>query len=314
MRATPLIQETLLVHPLAPFRLDFTVWALRRRASNAIDRWDGTTYTRILVIDHCPVKVSISQRQHAPLPELLVTVESPALIDKQVISTIRGALQRLLGLQIDVTGFYTLAKNDPFLSPLAQRFLGLQPPRFPGIFEALLNAFACQQVSLEVGLMLLNRLTATYGMKFDGDHPVHCAFPEPQSLAGASVEDVKRLGFSRQKARAIIELATTLVSGQRDLSLLDSMTNEEVKAALSPIRGVGRWSAEYVLLRGLGRLDTFPGDDVGAQKNLQRLLQLAEKPLYETVREVTSSWQPYAGFVYFHLLLEKLYQQGLLSL
>ncbi len=312
MIETPLIQESFLVHPLAPFRLDFTVWALRRRASNAIDRWDGTTYTRVLVIDHRPVKVCVSQRQAAPVPELLVTVASPAPVE-QILSTIRESLQHLLGFQIDVTGFYTLVENDTLLSPLARRFLGLKPPRFPGVFEALLNAFACQQVSLDVGLMLLNRLTATYGMKFDDNHPAHCAFPEPEALAGASVEDLKQLGFSRQKARAIIELATTLVSGQRNVSLLDSMTNEEVQAALSPIRGVGRWSAEYVLLRGLGRLDTFPGDDVGAQKNLQRLLQLEEKPSYETVREVTSSWQPYAGFVYFHLLLEKLYQQGILS-
>lgn len=313
MIETPLIQESFLVHPLAPFRLDVTVWTLRRRASNRIDQWDGTTYTRVLAIDHAPVKVSVSQRQDAPVPELLVTVVSFAPVEG-VASTVRETLQRLLGLRIDVAGFYTLTANDPFLSPLARRFLGLKPPRFPSIFEALLNAFACQQVSLEVGLMLLNRLTATYGMRFDEDQPSLSAFPEPEALAGVSVEDIKQLGFSRQKARAIVELATTLAGGQQVCSLLDSMTNEEVKAVLFPIRGVGRWSAEYVLLRGLGRVDTFPGDDVGAQKNLQQLLQLEEKPSYEAVRNVTSSWQPYAGFVYFHLLLEKLYQKGILSL
>lgn len=104
----------------------------------------------------------------------------------------------------------------------------------------------------------------------------------------------------------MLELATALMQEQRDLSLLEGMNNKEVRASVSSMRGVGRWTAEYVLLRGLGRLETFPGDDVGAQKNLQQLLHLAEKPTYETIKALTAPWQPYAGFVYFHLLLDSL--------
>lgn len=302
-----MIQESFLVQPRAPFRLDLTVWALRRKASNRIDRWDGTCYTRILVLDGVPVKVRVSQEQSAPSSEALITVFSARECDR-LSSRVGEILQQMLGFQIDLRGFYRLASEDTAISSLAHQFQGVKPPRFPGIFEALLNAFACQQVSLDVGILLLNRLTETYGMKFDEDQ---AAFPEPAALADASIESLRALGFSHQKARAIIELATTFVSGQRDVSSLGSMTNEEVRTALSPIRGVGRWSAEYVLLRGLGRLDTFPGDDVGAQKNLQRLLQLEEKPSYETIKEITALWQPYAGLVYFHLLLEKLYQKGM---
>jgi DNA-3-methyladenine glycosylase II len=100
--------------------------------------------------------------------------------------------------RLDVTGFYTLAANDRLLSPLAQHFLGLKPPRFPSVFEALLNAFACQQVSLDVGIVLLNRLTATFGRKFDEGQPTFSAFPEPEALASASVERVRALGFRRR--------------------------------------------------------------------------------------------------------------------
>ena len=307
-----MIQESFLVHPRSPFRLDLTVWVLRRRATNRIDWWDGTHYTRIFVVDSVPAKVCVSQRQTDNKPELLVKVWSPAPVE-QVSSRIREALQRMLGLQVDVTGFYTLAEKDHLLSPLAQHFLGLKPPRFPSLFEALLNAFACQQVSLDVGIMLLNRLTATYGVQFDDGQTVFSAFPEPAALANTSLERIRTLGFSHQKARAITELATTLVNNQRDFSILESMNGEEVKISLSSLRGVGRWTAEYVLLRGLGRLDTFPGDDVGAQKNLQQLLHLEEKPSYEKVKELTSPWHPFAGFVYFHLLLDKLDKQGILS-
>lgn len=307
-----MIQETFLVQPCAPFRLDLTVWALRRRKTNQIDQWNGTAYTRVLVVDRQPVKVCVMQRWADDHPELLVNVWCSAPVE-QLASRISEALQHMLGLQVDVTGFYMLAEKDPHLSPLAHRFLGLKPPRFPSLFEALLNGFACQQVSLDVGILLLNRLTAAYGIPFEDGQATCIAFPEPEALATASVERLRTLGFSYQKARAITELAAALVKKQRDLSQLEAMNDEEVRMCLSSIRGVGRWTAEYVLLRGSGRLDTFPGDDVGAQKNLQRLLQLEQKPDYEKVRELTSPWQPYAGFVYFHLLLEKLEQQGMLS-
>ncbi len=120
-------------------------------------------------------------------------------------------------------------------------------------------------------------------------------------------------GTRNEHERAAHTEATALVKNQRDFSQLEAMNDEEASRYLSSIRGAGRWTAEYVLLRGLGRLAIFPGDDVGAQKNLQQLLHLEEKPTYEKVKEVTSSWQPYAGFIYFHLLLEKLYRQGILS-
>jgi DNA-3-methyladenine glycosylase II len=75
---------------------------------------------------------------------------------------------------------------------------------------------------------------------------------------------------------------------------------------LQGLRGVGRWTAEYVMLRGLGRLDVFPGDDVAAQKKLQNWLHLPGPLSYDDVQNVTGPWHPYAGFVYFHLLLTDL--------
>ncbi|MDQ2905960.1 MAG: DNA-3-methyladenine glycosylase 2 family protein [Chloroflexota bacterium] len=306
-----MIQESFLVQPIAPFRLDLTVWALRRRATNSIDQWNGTDYTRVLLVDDVPVKVCVAQRQKAPTPELLVNVWSTVPIEC-LSSRVGEVLRRMLGFDIDLSGFYTVAKSDTTLSALSQHFLGMKPPRFPSLFEAFLNAFACQQITLDVGMLLLNRLTAMYGITFDDGQTVCSAFPRPEEIATTSGESLRALGFSHQKARAMIELATALVQEQRDFSLLEGMNNEEVSTSISPIRGVGRWTAEYILLRGLGRIDMFPGDDVGAQNNLQRLLHLVEKPSYATIKVATAAWQPYAGLVYFHLLLDNLAKKGVL--
>ncbi len=95
-----------------------------------------------------------------------------------------------------------------------------------------------------------------------------------------------------------------------DLTGLEEMENEEIIEFLSSLRGIGRWSAEYVLLRGLGRVNIFPGDDIGAKNNLQRLFHMNKRPNYEEIKELTSQWHPYEGLVYFHLLLDKLHTKG----
>jgi len=82
---------------------------------------------------------------------------------------------------------------------------------------------------------------------------------------------------------------------------------------LTELRGVGRWTAEYVLLRGLGRVHIFPGDDVGVRNKLQGWLGL-QKPLdYESVQRTLARWHPYEGLIYFHLLLHSLAEKEELS-
>ena len=216
----------------------------------------------------------------------------------------------MLGLAVDLQPFYELARDNAVIGPLVERFPGVRPPRFPTVFEGLVNSIACQQVTLDLGIVLLNRLSERFGAQFVTRGTVLHAFPTPADLADVPEESIRELGFSRQKARAIQELSTHVADTSVDLARLDGMTNRVAIAYLSRIRGIGRWSAEYVLLRGLGRLDTFPGDDVGAQNNLQRLFHLADKPAYDHIRQLTSPWHPYEGVVYFHLLLDRLRANG----
>ncbi len=295
-----------------PFRLDLTVWALRRRPHNAVDRWDGEQYDRIVAVDDQPVRLTVSQRSEAATPRLDLVVDSAAQLSDQDVERLASGVSRTLGLTTDLRPFYQLADGVADLKELAQRFRGVKPPTFPSLFEALVNAVACQQVTLDLGILLLNRLAERFGAcVVDRGRPLH-AFPTPTDIADASEQSIKGLGFSGQKARTIKELAARLSDGTLDLRGLDSLGNDEAVERLSSIRGIGRWSAQYVLLRGLGRVDTFPADDVGAQNNVRRLFHLDDRPTYETVRRLTSAWHPYEGVVYFHLLLEKLAGAGAL--
>ena len=122
------------------------------------------------------------------------------------------------------------------------------------------------------------------------------------------------MGFSTNKCRTLIELSSRIITDETMFFNLEEKTNNEIVKFLCQIKGIGRWSAEYVLLRGLGKIDMFPGEDVGASKKLQLLLQIQTKLDNEQISKITIKWYPYTGFIYFHLLLQKLNNKGLLAI
>ncbi len=295
------------VEPVAPFRLELTAWAIRRRPNNIVDRWDGRAYRRAIVVEGHAVALEVVQTGSVERPTLLITAEAPRLPRSARAASV-AALERVLGLRLDLRPFYRLAARDPRLRVLADRFRGVKPPRFLSTFEALTNGVACQQLSLTVGIILLNRLASLCGPSV-GDGR---AFPSAREVSALRPSQLRALGYSANKARALLSLARAVERGL-DLEGLQQLEDAAVIERLEALPGVGRWTAEYVLLRGLGRVHVFPGDDVGARTNLGRWLKL-RKPLdYERVRRMSRRWYPYAGLLYFHLLLQSLEETGQLT-
>jgi DNA-3-methyladenine glycosylase II len=304
-------RSTFFLDPTSPFRLDLTAWALRRRPDNVVDRWDGQTYRRVLPFRAGLVEVAVTQTGPPERPRLCVTVGHAAL-SPEVKQAVTAALERLLGFSTDMEAFYSLASRDAALGPLAQRFRGMKPPRFATVFESVLTAIASQQVTRTMSVLLLNRLAVRYGAAVHEGESAAYAFPRAEDLATTGPTDLRQLGFSLQKGRAMIELARSIIAKSLDLEGLAVLPDDEVIECLCDLRGVGRWSAEYVLLRGLGRTHVFPGDDVGARKNLQRWLNLVKPLDYAAVHRTLKRWHPYGGLVYFHLLLDRLEEAGFL--
>ncbi len=297
---------TFTLRPAAPFRLDLTVWALRRRPANTVDCWDGAAYRRVLFAGGAPIDVVVHQSGPPEAPSL--EVDAVGIVGRSAQAAVAATVEGMLGLGMDLAGFYTMAETDALLGPLAGRFRGMHPPRLASLFEALVNAVSCQQLSLSVGIVLLNRLTATYGRP-GADGAVR-AFPQPDDLAGATPEELRKLGYSHRKGEVLVNLARRVGGGTLRLDDLAHLDDATAISRLCELDGIGRWSAEYVLLRGLGRLQVFPGDDVGARNKLSRWLSQPEPLDYRGVAGVVERWQPYAGLVYLHLLLDSLAVAG----
>jgi DNA-3-methyladenine glycosylase II len=302
-------QISFTLKPLPPFRLDHTVWVLRRRPDNIWDRWDGQAYRRVLEVDEKLLDIAVAQSGPPEGPELEV-VAAGTRLNPDLEPHLTAVLERVLGLKTDLAGFYRLAAKDPRLRALAVPFRGMKPPRYPSIFEALVNAITCQQFTLTAGIRLLNRLVVSYGAVYRNRNEVFHAFPRPLDLARVEMGELQKLGYSGQKARSLIDLARRVTEDGFTVEELASHEDSKAMERLTELRGVGRWTAEYALLRGMGRIHIFPGDDVGVRKRLQDWLRIARPLNYEGVRRLLDRWKPYGGLIYFHLLLKGLREAG----
>lgn len=297
------------IAPRPPFRLDLTAWALRRRAHNVLDDWDGMTYRRALPLG--PDGVELAIRQVAPMeaPRLEVTVTGvpPA---PSAVQPAAEAVDRLLGASLDLDRWYEIAASNGETAALAARFRGLKPPRFASTYEALMTAIFCQQITLDFGITIVNAWIERFGKKLPRAERDLWLLPAPSALAELDASDLRPLRVSRQKAASVIELSRRVTRRELDLEALEGQPDADVIGTLTRLPGVGRWTADYALLRGLGRLSTFPGNDAGARNGPSRLLG-AERPMtYAEVADVVSRWQPYAGMLYFHLLVDGLERSG----
>ena len=167
-------------------------------------------------------------------------------------------VRAVLGLAFDLESFYAWAADDDVLAPIVPRLAGFRPSLSPDPFEFLVGAIASQQVSLFSALAVRNRLVERFGGR-----AVHAwAFPSRERLARASEEEIAALGFTRRNAESIISLARADI----DLDALATLSDEEVRARLVALRGIGEWTAEWFLARHLGRPHAWPAGDLALRK------------------------------------------------
>jgi DNA-3-methyladenine glycosylase II len=183
-----------------------------------------------------------------------------------------------------IEGIDRLAELDPDVARALAR-VGYPAPRQrePG-FATLLRIMVAQQLSTRSAAAIWGRLEAAC-------EPVVTAqrFLELEEAA------FKTIGVSRQKMAYGRSLAEAIAAGVLDLEALATVPEEEAIAAISALRGFGRWSAEIYLLFALGRADIFPADDLGLQVGMQRLKRLEERPKRMVMNALAEPWRPLRG-------------------
>jgi DNA-3-methyladenine glycosylase II len=167
-------------------------------------------------------------------------------------------VRAVLGLPFELEPFYAWAGGDDVLAPVVPRLLGFRPSLAPDPFEMLVGAITSQQVSLFSALAIRNRMIERFG-----ERAVEAwAFPTRARLAAAREEELVAVGFSWRKAEYVVGLARSDV----DLYALAALPDEDVRARLVALRGIGAWTAEWFLARHLARPHAWPAGDLALRK------------------------------------------------
>jgi len=282
------VRVTLQPSPLADFAL--TARVLRRSTRNLIDRMeeDGT-WTRVVVLSQGPAL--LRGAQHGA--KITFEAAPAAAADRRAIEAL---VTRLFALDADLAPFWRRARREPRFAELVRRCAGLRPQRFPTLFEALANGICCQQLSLAAGMTRLGHLAERFGPRTpDG---TRVGSPDPGLVARAPLAALRHAGLSGRRAAELRDLARLPL--ERFEHELISLSDAEARARLLELPGIGPWTADYVLLRGLGRLDIFPTGDVGAARTLGRILGRVIEP--PAAVRFAARFAPLRGMLYFCML------------
>ena len=184
----------------------------------------------------------------------------------------------LLGRPFDLDAFYAFARSEPVLARLVDGLAGLRPPLAPDPFEALVTSISAQQVSLFAAFAVRNRFVERFG-----ERAVHAyAFPRRERVASASVEELRGLGFSNRKAEYVLGVA------RADLDGVAELADDEIRARLTALPGIGEWTVDWFLARHLARPRAWPAGDLGLRK--------AVKAFYGDVADVRAFGERFAPF------------------
>jgi DNA-3-methyladenine glycosylase II len=185
-----------------------------------------------------------------------------------------------------------LLRRDPILAELIRKHgpCGLAAAQRSDHFSALVRAITGQQLSTKAAATIYARLAA---LMPDG--------VTPESLSALSDEQFRAVGMSRQKSAYFRDLSEKVLSGALPLDSLESMSDDEVIAALTQVKGIGRWSAEMFLMFRLHRPDVLPVGDLGIVNAVKNVYRLRRKPDADRIRKIGEAWRPYRSVASWYL-------------
>lgn len=247
-------------------------------------------------------------------PELSISLPDSTQCDVDSAS-IAEEIALSLNTDFDLSHFYQFAKDDPVLSQATHTFCGLHPPRNSSLFQSLLLSIVSQQISGAAARAIRGRIIETLGTPISFNGRTFHLFPTAESFLESGQEALRSLGLSNRKAEYVLEIASKDVEGLLDIRRLEGLDNQEVLGELVQLRGIGHWTAQWVLINSLGRMDAFPAGDLALQKAISEHYlkgkRLSEK---EAAAFAQERWSGYAGlatiYLFAHLRQQRAAQSG----
>jgi DNA-3-methyladenine glycosylase II len=290
-----------LIRPKAPFNLNLTLQRYRLFGEDAAHAYVDGVYHRVIEVAD---RLWIYALCEAGTPEEPVVrvhiLGSRAQV--RLRTSVEADVYNALSLDLDLASFYDWASADPILTQLIAHCYGMRPPRAPTLFEALVTSISAQQVNLAFATTTRSRLILRFGRSVTLDGRIYYAFPTPASLADASLQELRDMQFSWRKAEYIVNLAHLVATRELRLEEFPHLSNEEIIERITLVKGLGRWTADWLLARGLGRGDVIAAGDLGVRKAVGKFYFGGQIPSIDDIRIFAARWGAFQNLAVHYLL------------
>jgi DNA-3-methyladenine glycosylase II len=288
--------------PAAPYDFARALAYLRHSHTALLERIQGDTYRRALRLAGHDVLLTVTASGTPEAPRLIVAVTGHA-VDAAVLAAAVAQVRHIFTLDVAPTPFLAIAERDPALASVVLPYPGLRPVLIASPYEALIGAIIGQQITTTFAAKVKRALYDLAGGALVVAGQTYPLLPEPAAVAALSEADLLARQFSRQKVAAVLGVSRAVAEGALDFAALAALPSADVIARLTQHKGVGRWTAECVLMRGLGAQDAIPAGDIGLRAALGRALDLKRHATEAEVRtraERWAGWRGWATFFWWH--------------
>ena len=289
------------IKPVPPFNFELTAgYHTYFQSRYGTDTMEDSVYRRLLDLDDKLVLASVRSIGTLEAPELALELQGPELSPDDVESA-TDRVSWLLGVDQGLAPFYELGRADQAMAGLVEQFYGLHLPHTASVFEALVLAVLGQQISTNVAQIIRTLLIETFGPSAEFDGEIYYAFPRPASIWASSPAELHTMKLTQRKSEYVYGLAGSVLDPEMGLERLEELTDREIVEKLVALRGVGMWTAQWALIRGVGRPDALPLGDLALRRVVSRLFMDAEDVNDAKVEEIAQRWSPYRTYATVYL-------------
>lgn len=243
--------KNFMLTPNAPFDLNLSA-AIFSPGDKQVRAFNGGFYSQVLPLNGKLALATLASVGSVAEPKMQVCLKANQQLTKQDTQQASALLTSIFNLNFPLTDFYKEIQTDYVMASISQKLQGYRTPATSTAFEALVNSIVEQQIAIKVAWQIENRLAKRFGEKLSLAGDDFFLFPTPKQLALASLDDIRQCGLSQRKAQYIKEAAEAIVSGKLDLDFLKvNRSPQEIIAALDALLGIGVWTAELTLLKGM---------------------------------------------------------------
>ncbi|MGG3032172.1 DNA-3-methyladenine glycosidase II [Bacillus stercoris] len=281
------------------FDMNANLGYLTREKNECMYEIENDIITKVIAIGEIRSLVQVSVINNKQMVVKFLNDSRP--IEKWKREEIVKYIHEWFDLDNDLTPFYEMAKADPLLKMPARQFYGLRLVGIPDLFEALCWGVLGQQINLAFAYFLKKQFVEGFGDSIEWNGNKYWVFPPYERIARLTPTDLADIKMTVRKSEYIIGIAKLMASGELSREKLMKMNFKDAEKYLIKIRGIGPWTANYVLMRCLRFPTAFPIDDVGLIHSIKILRHMNRKPTKDEIIEISFPWKEWESYATFYL-------------